>query len=78
MIHDYIFTLGNAILFFALLPTVFGKEKPALKTSVMTSTILTVFGFTFLSLTLYLSAVTVLGSAALWYILAYQKWKKKK
>jgi len=77
MIHDYIFTIGNAVLFFALFPTLRSKEKPALKTSLMTGTILLAFGINFASLGLYLSSVMVSATGLLWYILAWQKYNKK-
>lgn len=75
--HDYIFSIGNAIMALALLPSLLSKDKPALKTSLLTGTILAIFSATFYSLGLYLSCCMLAISSALWLTLAYQKYKSK-
>lgn len=76
--HDYIFFIGNAIMAVALLPSLTSKDKPALKTSLLTGVILGIFSITFFSLNLYLSSAMLSISSLLWLILAYQKIKSKK
>lgn len=76
--HDYIFSIGNAIMAGALLPSLMSKDKPALKTSLLTGIILGIFSATFFSLGLYLSFAMLAISSVLWLTLAYQKVKSNK
>ncbi len=76
--HDYIFSIGNAIMAGALLPSLMSQDKPALKTSLLTGIILGIFSATFFSLGLYLSCAMLAVSSVLWLTLAYQKVKSHK
>lgn len=71
--QDFIFSIGNFTLALALLPSLFGKHKPDLKTSILTSITLATFGVAFASLQMWLSTAAVLLSTVLWMILAYQE-----
>lgn len=51
--QDWVFGIGTIIFAIALLPSVFGKEKPAISTSVPTGAILMFFAFTQASLSLW-------------------------
>ncbi len=72
-IQECIFVLGSIIFIVALLPSVYSKNKPDTKTSLMTGTVLTVFGVTYISMDFYFAAVTSLVTAALWFTLYTQK-----
>ena len=56
----------------AMLPTVFGKEKPAFATSVMNFTIVTIIATCLASLHLWFAAGTAAPIAFIWLILAIQ------
>lgn len=65
----------------ALIPTVLGKDKPPISTSIMTSVILIVFAATFVTLDLWFSAISTVAAGSPWFILAIQKYflnKKEK
>ncbi len=76
--QDMVLTGGQWILIIGLLPTIFHKEKPAVSTSVITGVVLAIFAFSFYTLTLTGTAITVLANSGLWWILAYQGYKKRK
>jgi hypothetical protein len=71
--QDWVFSVGTWVFAIALVPTIRGKEKPPLWTSIPTAIFLTLFAFTYFSLTLWLSAFSSLLTATTWYILAIQK-----
>lgn len=74
--QDWILSVGQIFFIVALIPSVVSNHKPAFSTSVMTGTILAVFGLTYATLELALSSIVALTVAALWYVLAYQKYKQ--
>lgn len=76
--QDFVFTGGQFIFVLALLPTIFGKDKPAFVTSLITSLILGGFGATYLSLNLWGSALMSFTTSTCWAILAVQKFLKGK
>lgn len=76
--QEIVLTIGQIIFTLSLLPSVFSKDKPALATSGITAFILFVFVFTYYSLNLYMTALGTLTTGILWFILAYQKYKKNK
>ncbi|MDF2460727.1 MAG: hypothetical protein K0S68_130 [Candidatus Saccharibacteria bacterium] len=75
--QDLVFTAGTIIFAVALIPSVLGKDKPALATSLSTGLVLVVFCFTYASLSLWFSAISVLATASMWLIMAWQKYKQK-
>lgn len=75
--QDIILTVGNYIFAIALLPSVFGPDKPALSSSLMTGTVLAIFGVVYLSLGLVSSTFSVALTSVIWFVLAYQKWRSK-
>lgn len=75
--QDWIFTIGQIIFIFALFPTIKGKDKPAFITSFITTLIIFIFALTYLSLNLTGSAFFAFINAALWGVLALQKYNKK-
>jgi threonine/homoserine/homoserine lactone efflux protein len=76
--QDLVLSVGQILFFVALLPSIWSPGKPALMTSVMTATILTVFVVTFWTLDLLFAAVTTTLAASAWWILAYQRWQQKR
>jgi threonine/homoserine/homoserine lactone efflux protein len=78
MIQDLIISIGQIIFIVALLPTIFNKDKPPIKTSLPTGIILIIIAINFLSLTLYYSFITSGINGIEWLILTYQKYKSKK
>lgn len=76
--QDWVISIGQLGLVAALIPTIRGKDKPALLTSIVTGLILATFAFTFFTLSLWTSSVTSIISAASWFLLAFQKYRQKK
>ena len=70
--QDLIFTVGNIIFALALIPTILGKNKPALSTSLTTTIVLYIFSLAYLSLSLWFSTIASFISGSLWLILALQ------
>jgi hypothetical protein len=69
---------GQWIFIIALLPSVFGKDKPALSTSLLTGAVLSVFALTFVTLSLWVSAVSTELTSFTWLLLAFQKYRAGK
>lgn len=76
--QDWIFSVGTWIFVVALIPTIRGKQKPELSTSIVTGSILAVFVITYLSLNLWLSALSNVLTSGSWFLLAYQKYRQTK
>jgi hypothetical protein len=74
--QDMVFTVGSLVFIIALLPSVFSKNKPDIRTSTGTAVILTVFAATYYSLGLYFSAVVTALTAIVWAFLAWQKYSE--
>jgi len=77
-IQDIILTAGSLVFIAALLPTLLGRDKPALSTSITTGTVLIVFSGVYVSLALWFSAITTFVTAACWFTLALQKYSHSK
>lgn len=75
--QDIIFSIGQWIFIFALFPSIFGSDKPALISSILTCTILMVYVLVYVSLSLWITAVSVGLLALTWFVLAVQKYFKK-
>lgn len=71
--QDFVFTGGSVLFFFSLLPSVFGREKPPLLTSLPTGILLLLFAATYASLGLAISAVMTVPTAILWLVIALQR-----
>jgi len=76
--QDWIFTLGQAIFVIALIPTIKGKSKPALSTSLVTGAILIAFALSYLTLKLWFSAIASIVISGAWFLLAFQKSQQTK
>ena len=71
--QDVVITIGQMLLFLALLPSIYSKHKPNKHTSLLTGSILAVFSFTFWTLGLYYGAFTSALVALAWFVLFIQK-----
>lgn len=71
--QDWALTAGSIVFIIALIPTLLSTtEKPALSTSIMNGAVLAVMALVYLSLSLWLAAVTTAISCLLWCVLATQ------
>jgi hypothetical protein len=70
---DLIFTLGSIIFALALVPSIRGLDKPDIKTSLTTGSVLAVFAATYLSIEFWFSASMTLVTSLMWFTLAWQK-----
>lgn len=76
--QDIILTVGVWVFFFALLPSIFSKNKPAFSTSIVTGSVLASFVIVYASLSLWASAASTSLISATWFILAWQKHRESK
>jgi hypothetical protein len=75
--QDWVIGIGQFVFFIALIPTIKGKNKPAVSTAITTAITMSVYIPTLWTLKLYWSVLpTVLGTVA-WWIITYQSWKKR-
>ena len=72
--QDYVISSGLFVFTIALVPSIRGKDKPALFTSIMTSSVMYVFTMTFITLGLWASALGQFVGASAWATLAIQKY----
>jgi len=77
MWQDLVFTVGGGMFFLALLPTLLGKYKPALSTSLLTGSILGVFACTYMTMDMTLSFIATLLTSVTWLTIAAQTWRKR-
>ncbi len=78
MWQDFLFAVGSIVFIMALAPTVKSKNKPPLMTSAPTALILYSFSLAYLTLHLWFAAITTLGTALEWSIIAGQVYFKDK
>ena len=72
--QDIVLSVGQWVFIIALLPSVFGKDKPAFSSSVITGGVLGVFALTFATLSLWVSAFSTTLVSITWFVLAVQKY----
>jgi hypothetical protein len=75
MWQDYIISVGAFLFIISLIPSIKSQNKPDLKTSIPIALVLFIFTITYISLELWLAALTNFGTAISWSILAVQKYK---
>lgn len=73
MWQDYMITAIQFGLSLALLPMVFGRDKPDEMTSLSNAVLLYVLGWVVFTLDLYVSSVSAVLVASVWALLFYQK-----
>jgi len=71
--QDIIIAAGQWVFLLALLPSILGKDKPALTTSIATSVVLAVLAFTYATLSLWISTISATLVSSAWLTLAVQK-----
>jgi len=75
--QDWIFGVGTIIFSIALIPSVLGKEKPAISTSLSTGITLMIFAFAQATLFLWFACIASILAGFLWLTLAVQKIRSK-
>ena len=76
--QEYVFFVGQMVFNIALLPSIFSKNKPALSTSLMTAGMIFIYVFTYFSMSLWLTGISMGTTFICWTILAYQKYRMDK
>ena len=71
--QDIVIAIGSWIFIISLIPTLIGKEKPAMSTSFPTGVVLLVYAGVYITLHLWLSVVSTAIMAILWLTLGLQK-----
>ncbi len=71
--QDIILSVGSWIFAIALIPSILSKDKPALSSSLITGSVLTIFACTYLTLSLWTTAASTVLVAGMWFTLALQK-----
>ncbi len=71
--QDYILAAGSLIFTIALIPSLRSKHKPAVSTSLITAGVLVAFAFTYITLSLWFSAIAISINGLAWIALAIQK-----
>ena len=74
--QDWVITIGQYFFAITLLPTLFSRSLPPIKTSFPTSLILYSFAFTFSTLGLFHSTLSSLVVATVWLAIAIKKFKE--
>lgn len=75
--QDIVLSIGQYIFVLALLPSVFGTDKPALSSSLLTGTVLGIFSAVYATLGLWNSTLASAIVSATWFLLAWQQYRKK-
>ncbi len=75
--QDFVLSVGQILFVVALVPTVVGKDKPALPTSVLTSAVAFSFMVVFASLAVPFASATAGLNGSMWLILAVQKVRQR-
>jgi hypothetical protein len=75
--QDWVMMVGSFIFALALIPSVRGKDKPAVSSSIITGTVLLVFTLCYATLGLWLSFGSTFLTVIMWYVLAIQKLRMK-
>lgn len=75
--QDYVLALGSVIFTLALVPSLKSKNKPAIVTSLSTSSVLFVFAITFVTMSLWYSAIAAFVNGMAWLALAMQEYIQK-
>src|SRR3989344_2492729 len=76
-LQDIILSGGEYIFVIALLPSVFGGDKPALSSSLLTGFVLAIFSAVYASLDLWSSTIASAIVATTWFVLAWQQYREK-
>jgi len=75
--QDIVLSVGSWIFIFALFPSIFGKDKPPVSTSVLTGGVLLIYTVVYFTLHLWLSVASTGILAIAWLALGAQKFLRK-
>jgi hypothetical protein len=75
--QDILLAAGGWVLAAALIPTLIGREKPALSSSLLTGSVLASFAFAYYTLELWNAALSTAALTAIWLLLAVQAWRAR-
>ena len=75
--QDIVLSIGAWLFIIALIPSIKGKDKPPVSTSILTGSVLAVFALTYATLELWLSVLSTGVLSLAWFLLAVQKYRKK-
>jgi len=75
--QDIVISIGQWLMTAALIPSLIGKDKPAFSSSLMTGTLIAIFGVTYATLGLWSSTVSSAACALVWFILALQRYRSR-
>jgi len=73
--QDIAISIAQWVAIVAMLPSVFGKDKPALSSSLLTTACIALFFVSYLTLGLIVSAISSAFLLVTWSTLAYQQWR---
>jgi len=76
--QDVVISVCSWAATLALLPSVLGKDKPALSSCIFTGVLVSTFGICYYTLDLLSAAASAWVLAAAWFVLAFQQWKRRK
>ena len=76
--QDLVLSGAAFVVTLSLIPTILGKDKPALATSILTTTVIALVSFAFATLHLWAAALTNGLASAAWLVLALQKFRQNK
>ncbi len=75
--QDVVLTIGQIIFIIALFPSIVGKDKPALQTSILTSAVAFSVAIVYITLSVQFAAISAGLNGIFWLILAVQKYTAK-
>ena len=75
--QDLVIAIAQGVFALALIPTVLEKGKPPLATSLPISIGLIAITVAVASLELWWSAISTFANAALWAVIAFQRWHQR-
>ncbi len=74
--QDFVLAVCSLTFTLALIPSIRGKEKPALTTSLLTSLVLVTVAVTYATLSLWFAVAAAFLNLLAWLILAVQKFNQ--
>lgn len=75
MWQDVVISVGQWAMTAALIPSLIGKDKPAVSSGIMTGTLIAIFGFTYGTLGLWSAVISSAVCSIVWYVLAWQRYR---
>ena len=78
MWQDYVFAVGALILWACTVPMIQDRQKPPIKTSVVTAAVLVSYAVAEWTIDLTMAAVVTSLQVVGWAVLGYQRWKQGK